>query len=157
MPASPRVPFEYAIVRVVPRVERGECLNAGVILVCRPRRYLGARIALDRARLQALAETIEEIEAQLALIPRVCAGDPAAGPIARLTLSERWHWLSAPSSTIVQPSPVHTGLCDDPESELEDLFNDLVLLPPPDDAERSVSSRAGDIRSEPHCGCRRHD
>ncbi|GIW04857.1 MAG: hypothetical protein KatS3mg059_1477 [Thermomicrobiales bacterium] len=134
MPASPRAPFEYALIRVVPRVERGECLNAGVMLFCRPRRFLGARIALDRARLQALApyldrETIEEIEAQLALIPRVCAGDPAAGPIALLTLSERWHWLSAPSSTIVQPSPVHTGLCDDPEAELDDLFRDLVLLP----------------------------
>lgn len=148
MPASQRVPFEYALIRVVPRVERGECLNAGVILFCRPRRYLGARIALDRARLQALApyldqDTIEEIEAQLALIPHICAGDPAAGPIARLTLSERWHWLSAPSSTIVQLSPVHTGLCDDPEAEIEDLFRDLVLLPEPVDAEPARRSQAG--------------
>lgn len=139
MPATPRAPFEYALVRVVPRVERGECLNAGVILFCRPRRFLGARIALDRDRLRALAPyldqtTIDDIEAQLLLIPRVCAGDPSAGPIARLTLSERWHWLSAPSSTIVQPSPVHTGLCDDPEAELDDLFRDLVLLPAADTA-----------------------
>jgi len=134
VPATPRAPFEYALIRVVPRVERGECLNAGVILFCRPRRFLGARIALDRARLRALAPyldqaTVDDIEAQLLLIPRVCAGDPAAGPIARLPLSERWHWLSAPSSTIVQPSPVHTGLCDDPEAELDDLFRDLVLVP----------------------------
>ena len=134
MPATPRAPFEYALIRVVPRVERGECLNAGVMLFCRPRRFLGARIALDRDRLLALAPyldqaTVDDIEAQLLLIPRVCAGDPAAGPIARLTLSERWHWLSAPSSTIVQPSPVHTGLCDDPEAQLDDLFRDLVLVP----------------------------
>jgi hypothetical protein len=139
VPATPRAPFEYALIRVVPRVERGECLNAGVILFCRPRRFLGARIALDRDRLRALAPyldqtTIDDIEAQLLLIPRVCAGDPAAGPIARLSLSERWHWLSAPSSTIVQPSPVHTGLCDDPEAELDDLFRDLVLLPVTDTA-----------------------
>jgi len=139
VPESPRVPFEYTIVRVVPRVERGECLNAGVILICRPRRFLGARVALDRDRLLALAPyldqaTVEQIEAHLALIPRICAGDPTAGPIARLSLGERWHWLSAPASTIVQPSPVHTGLCDDPEAELEDLFNDLVALPAPEPA-----------------------
>jgi len=76
--------------------------------------------------------------------PPICAGDPAAGPIARLTLSERWHWLSAPSSTIVQPSPVHTGLCDDPEAELEDLFRDLVLLPAADTTEAAFTGPAAD-------------
>ena len=89
-----RVAFEYALVRVVPRVERGECLNAGVIVVCRAHRFLDARVGLDRARLRALApylddDTVARIEAQLLLIPRLCAGDPAAGPIAALGLGER--------------------------------------------------------------------
>lgn len=129
-----RESFEYALIRVVPRVERGECLNAGVILFCRPRRYLAARVALDRARLRALAPdlTIDEIEAiarQLALIPRLAAGDKAAGLIARLPLHERWHWLVAPSSTVIQPSAVHTGLCADPDAELAELFATMVTTP----------------------------
>jgi Protein of unknown function (DUF3037) len=127
-------PFEYVVVRVVPRVERGECLNAGVILVCRPHRFLDARVELDRQRLTAFApylddETIDLIERQLVLIPRICTGDPAAGPIAQLTLGERWHWLAAPASTLIQPGPVHTGLCTDPAAELACLFDEMVHVP----------------------------
>jgi hypothetical protein len=127
-------PFEYVVVRVVPRVERGECLNVGVILVCRARRFLDARVELDRRRLTAFApylddETVDLIARQLALIPRICAGDPAAGPIAALGLGERWHWLAAPASTLLQPGSVHTGLCLDPAEELACLFQEMVCLP----------------------------
>jgi Protein of unknown function (DUF3037) len=121
-------PFQYAIIRVVPRVERGECLNAGVVLLCRPRRFLAARIGLDRERLRVLAPGVDPatIETHLAAIEAIARGDEAAGPIARLGQGERFHWLVAPSSTVIQPSEVHTGLCDDPVTELEHLFERLV-------------------------------
>ena len=121
-------PFQYAIVRVVPRVERGECLNAGVVLLCRPRRFLAAQVALDHGRLAALAPDVDPatIETHLAAIERIAAGDPSAGPIAKLGQGERFHWLVAPSSTVIQPSEVHTGLCDDPAAELEHLMASLV-------------------------------
>jgi len=123
--------FDYAIVRVVPRVERGEQINAGIILSCPTRDYLAARIALDAARLRALspATDIEEVELALASIPRIAAGDRAGGPIAALPRSERFHWLVAPRSAIIQPSPVHTGLCDDPALALAQLVERLVLPP----------------------------
>ena len=129
-----RFAFEYAVIRVVPRVERGEFLNAGVVLICRPKRYLAAKVALDAGRLRCFAPfcdegQIDRIAEQLALIPRVAAGDPTAGPIALLDFRERWHWLAAPSSTVLQPSPAHTGLCLDPAEELRTLFDELVLLP----------------------------
>ena len=130
MPASPeRSQFQYALVRVVPRVERGERLNAGVVLLCRPRRFLGSRTVVDAARLKALAPDLDPdvVAAHLSAIDRIAAGDPGAGPIARLTKPERFHWLVAPSSTIIQPSDVHTGLCEDPAAELEHLFQLLVL------------------------------
>lgn len=128
MPAAPRSVFQYAIVRVVPRVERGECLNVGVVLLCRPRRFLGARIHLDEARLAALAPGLDpsSIRPHLQAIEQVAAGDPAGGPMARLTKAERFHWLVAPASTIIQPSEVHTGLCDDPAAELDHLVATLV-------------------------------
>ncbi len=128
MPAPPRNAFQYAIVRIVPRVERGESLNAGVILLCRSRRYLGARIALDERRLAALAPDLDPatVRPHLDAIERIAAGDPAAGPIARLGQAERFHWLVAPASTIIQPSEVHTGLCDDPAAELDHLVATLV-------------------------------
>jgi hypothetical protein len=124
-----REPFSYAIVRVVPAVERGERLNAGVVLFCRPRRFLGARVALDEDRLRALAPGLdpEEVRAHLDAIVRIADGDPAAGPIARMPQSDRFGWLVAPSSTMIQPSEVHTGLCDDPPAGLEHLFQRLVL------------------------------
>jgi hypothetical protein len=124
----PPSPFQYAMVRVIPDVERGECLNAGVIVFCRPRRFLAARMALDTARLRALAPGVdlEAVQAHLDAVERIAAGDPAAGPIAALPASERFHWLVAPASTIIQPSPVHTGICDDPAAMLDRLFDELV-------------------------------
>lgn len=128
MHAEPRSPYEYAIVRVVPRVERGECLNAGVVLLCRSRAYVGAAIALDEMRLRAIAPEIDPltIRPHLAAIERIARGDPSAGPIARLSIAERFHWLVAPASTIIQPSPVHTGLTNDPGAELQHLLDTLV-------------------------------
>ena len=122
-------PFEYAIVRVVPRVERGEAFNAGIVVHSRPHRFLAARTHLDPAVLHALAPECDpdEVRPHLAAIERIAAGDSAAGPIARLSAAERFHWLVAPSSTIVQPSDVHTGLTADPAVELERLFRTLVL------------------------------
>jgi len=115
----------------VPRVERGECFNAGVVLLCRPRRFLAARVALDERRLAALAPDLPPAAVQpyLDAIVHIAAGDPDAGPIARLTQAERFHWLSAPSSTIIQPSPVHTGLSDNPATTLDHLYDSLVLSP----------------------------
>ena len=128
MPEPPRNVFQYAIVRLLPRVERGECLNVGVILLCRAQRYLGARIALDERRLAAFAPDLDPatVRPHLDAIERIAAGDPTAGPIARLGQAERFHWLVAPSSTIIQASEVHTGLCDDPAAELDHLVATLV-------------------------------
>lgn len=131
---SDRAAYEYALIRIVPRVERGECLNAGVMLICRERRFLKARVLFDRARLLALApylddETIEGIARQLDHILRLAAGEPSAGPLAALSQRERWHWLASPASTIVQPGPVHTGVCADPEAALDRLFRGMVELP----------------------------
>ena len=122
------VQFQYAVVRVVPRVERGESLNAGVIVLSRPKRFLGARVLLDEARLHAIAPDADPatILPHLEAIERIAAGDPSAGPIAQLSIAERFHWLTAPSSTVVQPSEVHTGLCRDAEGELDHLFERLV-------------------------------
>jgi hypothetical protein len=126
--------FEYAVVRVVPRVEREEFINAGVILYCRSLAFLGARIALDRARLAALfpdpALDLPTIERALALIPAICAGDPGAGPIASLELPERFRWLCATRSTVTQVSPVHAGLCDEPAVMLDHLLHKMVLSGP---------------------------
>jgi hypothetical protein len=123
-----REPFQYAALRIVPRVERGEAVNAGVVLFCRPLRFLGARTQLDEGLLRALAPDCEPaaVRAALADIERIAAGDPAGGPLAALPASERFHWIVAPSSTIVQPGPVHTGLTTDPAAELDDLFGKLV-------------------------------
>ena len=123
-----RSQFQYAIVRVVPRVERGEYLNAGVIVLSRPQQFLGAKVGLDEARLRALAPDADPatILPHLAAIERIAAGDPSAGPIASLSPAERFHWLVAPSSTVIQPSEVHTGLSDDAAAELQHLFERLV-------------------------------
>ena len=120
--------YDYAIVRVVPRVERGEFVNAGVILFCRTRRFLGARIALDASRLAALAPQIDinELTQHLAVIPLVCAGGVGAGPIGALPLADRFHWLVAPRSAMIQTSPVHSGLCDTPDVALDALLEALV-------------------------------
>jgi len=122
-------PFEYAIVRVVPRVERGESFNAGIVLMSRAHRYLGARVGLDEAALVALSPDCDPdaVRTHLGAIERVALGDPEAGPIARLSAPERFHWLVSPSSTMIQPSGVHTGLTADPAATLEHLFRTLVL------------------------------
>jgi hypothetical protein len=124
----PRLKYDHALIRVVPRVERGECVNAGAILYCRAVSFLAARVVLDPARLRALAPDVdlETVERALALYPLVAAGDPAAGPVARLGQAERFHWLVAPRSTIIQTSSVHAGLCDDPAAALEHLVDKMV-------------------------------
>jgi DUF3037 family protein len=124
-----RSAFQYAILRVVPSIERGECVNVGVALLCPQRRYVGARVALDEARLAALAPSLDagEVRPALEALVAVAEGDPAAGPLARLSPSERFGWLAAPASTIIQPSAIHTGLCEDPAETLDHLFTSLVL------------------------------
>jgi Protein of unknown function (DUF3037) len=123
-----RSPFEYAIIRVLPRVERGEAFNAGIVLMSRPLRFLGARTELDEAVLAALSPDCdpEAVREHLALVDRIAAGDGTAGPIAALPAPERFHWLVSPSSTMIQPSPVHTGLTADPAATLDHLFRTLV-------------------------------
>jgi hypothetical protein len=123
--------FDYAIVRVMPRVERGELVNAGVILFCLERDFLQARIEVNEPRLRALwpGTDLELVRQHLEAIPRICAGSSDAGPIARLSLRERFHWLVSPRSTMIQVSPVHAGLCEQPERELDELFRQMVLVP----------------------------
>jgi hypothetical protein len=124
-------PFEYAVLRVVPRVERGEFINAGVVLYCQADSFLDARVHLDSDRLMILdpEADLEAVRAHLEAVRSVCAGGPEAGSVGRLPLGERFGWLVAPRSTVVQPSPVHTGLTDDPEAELERLLSRMVLSP----------------------------
>jgi hypothetical protein len=125
MPAS----FDYAIIRVVPRVERQEFINAGVVAFCLEKRYLAARVHLDAERLKALWPEIDLdlVREHLDAIPRICAGDPASGPIAKLSQRERFHWLTAPRSTIIQPSPVHTGICDATDDLLDRLAQQFLI------------------------------
>lgn len=127
----PRDAFEYAVLRVTPRVERGELVNVGVVLFCRTRRFLGVRMELgDRqaAALRALAPDIdlEAVRAHLASIQAIVAGEATAGPIAELAAPERFRWVTSPSSTVIQPSDVHGGVTDDPEASLEELFAKLA-------------------------------
>jgi hypothetical protein len=124
-------PFAYTALRIVPRVEREEFVNAGVVLFSRPRRYLGIRVGVDEARLRALWPELdlEAVKRQLDILCQVAAGDPAGGAIAKLPPAERFGWLSAPASTVVQPGPVHAGLAEDPEATLEELFAELVAPP----------------------------
>jgi hypothetical protein len=124
-----RSSYDYAIIRVVPRVERGECMNAGVILFSRACTFLGVLIHLDEARLLALASDIDliAVREQLQLISLIGAGKREAGTIARMSRSERFHWLVSPRSTIIQTSPVHSGLCSDPEEALKHLLQTMVL------------------------------
>ncbi|HEU0318135.1 MAG TPA: DUF3037 domain-containing protein [Solirubrobacteraceae bacterium] len=123
--------FQYLVLRVVPHVERGERLNAGVVLFARQRSFLEARVGLDEEALHALAPDADAaaIGAHLDALARIAAGDATAGPIAVLEPSERFHWLAAPSSTVIQPSEVHTGLCGDPAMTLDKLFAELVTRP----------------------------
>jgi hypothetical protein len=120
--------FQYAVWRVVPDLERGEALNAGVVVFARRHGFLAARAWLDEDKLRALAADadVDAVRRHLDALVRIAAGDPQAGPIAALEPSERFGWLTAPSSTVVQPGPVHTGLCDDPQALLDRLYARLV-------------------------------
>ena len=126
-----RFVFDYAIVRVVPRVDRGEFLNAGVILFCSTAGFLESRIELDHARLQALAPSIDTavVQSYLDSIPTICAGGGEAGSIGSLPRRARFHWLVAPRSTVIQTSDVHSGVHADPKVALEGLFERLVRMP----------------------------
>jgi hypothetical protein len=120
--------YDYAIIRVVPRVERQEFVNVGVIVSCPFKKFLEARIELDEGRLLALDATLdmEFIRAHLAAIPAICTGGEQAGAIGRLSQRERFYWLTAPRSTIIQTSPMHTGYCKEPEAALERLLETMV-------------------------------
>ena len=123
--------FEYALLRVVPRVERGEFINAGVVLYCQDAKYLDARVHLDSDRLRALDPNLdpETVRAHLEVARLVCVGGPEAGAVGLLPLGQRFGWLVAPRSTVVQPSPVHTGFADDPEEAIEHLLRVMVRVP----------------------------
>ena len=129
MPAADAQPFAYAVLRVVPRVERGERLNVGVVLFCRRSDFLDLRTHVDLARLAAFAPDLDPapVQARLAALRLVVCGDPAGGALAELEPSERFGWLVAPSSTIIQPSDVHTGMTADPRATLDRLFEALVV------------------------------
>ena len=124
-------PYDYAVIRDVPRVEREYFVNVGVIVSCQDESFLEARIELDETRLLALHAELDmaEIRAHLATIPTICAGGEAAGPIGRLSRRERFDWLTAPRSTMIQTSPVHAGRCTDPHAALEHLLQTMVRAP----------------------------
>ena len=135
-PAEPPTAwYSYAIVRVVPRVERGECINVGVVLFAPTQRFLDARIELDSARFKALAPEadVELIQRHLRTFEAICAGRSDGGPVAALPPSDRFHWLTAPRSTVIQTSPVHVGRTSQPEATLDELVRELVrpVLGPP--------------------------
>jgi hypothetical protein len=121
--------FDYAVIRIVPFVEREEFFNAGVILFCPQQKFLDGRIHLDRKKLEALAPTLQadEVQQRLDAVLKICAGDLTAGPIARISQRARFHWLVSPRSTLVQMSPVHSGICHEPEPVLNRLFREQVL------------------------------
>lgn len=123
--------FDYAVIRVVPRVEREEFLNVGVVLYSSTQAFLQARIEVDKTRLATFAPQLdfEAVENYLATIPRICQGGKNSGPIGELPQRSRFHWLVAPRSTVIQLSPVHSGVCHDMEKALDDLMNRLVRLP----------------------------
>jgi hypothetical protein len=120
--------YDYAVIRVVPRVDREEFVNVGVIVSCPAKGFLEARIEADEKRLLALDRSLdlEAVRAHLATIPVICAGGEAAGPIGKLSPRERFRWLVSPRSTVIQTSPAHAGRCDDPEKLLEHLLDTMV-------------------------------
>ncbi len=142
--------YDYTVIRVVPRVERGEFVNAGVIVYSQSARYLAAAFALDEPRLRALDAHVDLdlVRAQLQAIERICAGDPAAGRIGALPINARFHWLSAHRSALIQPAPVHAGRCADPAAALGYLLKAMVLSPDataPRPDRSGVSARAIDV------------
>lgn len=123
--------YDYALIRVVPRVERGEFVNVGVVLSCKTGDFIEARIELDEARLRAIdpGVDLDAVRAHLAAFAAICAGGDDAGPIGRLPARERFHWLTAPRSTMIQTSPVHTGRCADPAASIARLLDTMVRAP----------------------------
>ena len=121
--------YDYAVIRVVPRAEREEFINSGVILFCPEQQFLDVRLQVDEERLQALWPEIDmdPVRRHLEAFPKICSGDPSGGAIALLSQSERFHWLVSPRSTVIQISPVHTGLCESPAETLEQLFRSTIL------------------------------
>jgi hypothetical protein len=127
----PREPFEYAVLRVSPRVERGETVNVGVVLFCRTRRFLGVRAELGErqvAALEAMSPGVDlgGVRTHLASIQAIVEGQSSAGPIAALAAPERFRWVTSPSSTVIQPSEVHGGLTEDPRASLDELYEKLA-------------------------------
>jgi DUF3037 family protein len=125
--------YDYAVIRVVPRVEREEFVNAGVVVSCPAAKFLAARIELDEARLSALAPDVDlaAVRAHLGSLAAICAGGPEAGPIGLLSAKERFRWVTSPRSTIIQTSAAHTGTCRDPAAVLEHLLAAMVRTSPP--------------------------
>jgi len=121
--------FEYAVIRIVPHVEREEFLNAGVVVYCARKKFLQVKFQLSEKKIRAFCEKldIEEIGSYLDSFERICKGGDAAGPIGKLTIAERFRWLTATRSTVVQSSKVHTGFCADPEAMLTKLYGQMVL------------------------------
>jgi hypothetical protein len=121
--------FDFATIRVVPRVEREEFINVGVIVFCLAQKFLGAHVHVNEARLRSLWPDLDVdfVARHVGAFPRICAGATDSGPIAELPIRQRFHWLVAPRSTIIQISPVHSGLCESPELALDQLFRQLVL------------------------------
>jgi hypothetical protein len=124
----PSASFDYAVLRVVPRVERQEFVNVGVIVFCLEKRFLEAKVQVDEARLLALWPSldVETVRRHANAVVRICVGDETAGPVASLSQRERFHWLVSPRSTILQTSPVHTGVCTQCDGLVDRLFEQLV-------------------------------
>ncbi len=121
--------YDYAVIRLVPKVDREEFINVGIIILCEEKKYLESKIHLDEKRLKVLAPEfdIQTAKAHLALIPRICEGDPDAGEMAKLSQRKRFNWLTSPRSTIIQTSPVHSGCCKNPEHAIDQLMNRMVI------------------------------
>ena len=121
--------FEYAIIRIVPRVEREEFLNVGIVLYCRERKYLNTKFSINKERLNALCAEMDctEVEAHLQSFEKISAGEKAGGAIAALDMASRFRWLTATRSTIIQTSKVHPGFCEDPNETIEKLYTQLVM------------------------------
>lgn len=134
-------PYDYAVLRIVPSIEREEFVNGGVVLHCPECAFLGVRVHFDPARLSALCPDVdvELIQRHLEAFPKISAGDSNAGPIARLSRRERFHWLVAPRSTSIQVSPVHSGMCCSPQEKLDELFQRLVLTASPQERKQCDS------------------
>lgn len=124
--------FEYAVIRVVPHVEREEFLNVGIVLYCGPQKFLGTKFVLDKDRLRALCDKtdFDELKEHITSFERICAGGKDSGTIGKLPIAERFRWLTATRSTVLQTSKVHPGLCDDAKEKLNTLFDQLVLIKP---------------------------